>query len=81
MDWLAGERRPVVVLERVEAGKQSSYREYGRAPCVACLEWVWLGDQTYPAVASGQVDPICLPCATRLFPVAGAVAIGQIDDH
>jgi hypothetical protein len=70
----------VVVLDRIEPGQEPPYCAHGRATCVACPEWVWLGNKTVEAVLSGEVDPICLPCAIRLFP-KGATALGQIDDH
>jgi len=60
--------KPVVVLDRIEPGEpEPAYCVHGRCTCIACDEWCWLGDQTFPVVQSGQVLPLCQPCATRLI--------------
>lgn len=47
----------VVVLDRIEPGREPPYCVHGRATCVACPEW--LGDKTYQAVISGEAEPLC----------------------
>jgi hypothetical protein len=74
-------RRPVLVLERVDPRRLPDFEVHGRALCVACPEWVWLGDQSVVVVADGQADPICLECAIRLFPDANAEYAGRVEDQ
>lgn len=71
-----------VVLDRVEPGWTPPYCVHGRATCIGptCTRWVWLGSETYGAVASGQVAPICTQCANlHLSPGAGPEQ--RIVDH
>lgn len=59
-------RTKIVVLDRIEPGEpQPDYCTYGRASCVRCNEWCWLGDKTAEAVAVGGAAPLCLVCATQ----------------
>lgn len=58
----------VVVLDRIEPGKLPDYCIHGRATCVTCDNWVWLGDKTHDIVANGTAAPICRECANRLIP-------------
>lgn len=58
----------VVILDRIEPGWTPPYCTHGRTACIGCAEWVWLGDRTYQAVASGAALPLCLDCAHRLIP-------------
>ncbi len=70
-----------VVTDRIEPGvAQPEYCIHGRATCIRCDDWVWLGDQTYKLVASGEAAPICRQCAGRLIP-EGTPTIGHINDH
>lgn len=69
----------MVVLGRVEPGIVPDYCTHGRATCVACPEWVWLGSKTVAIVESGKAVPMCVQCATRLIPPCEPV--GRIHDH
>lgn len=57
----------VVILDRIEPGKEPDYCVHGRATCMACDEWVWLGSKTVTIVASGEAKPLCSQCAGRAF--------------
>lgn len=60
---------PVVILERIEPGQpEPDYCIHGRTVCVECDEWCWLGSETFKVVNSRQALPLCIQCATRLFP-------------
>ena len=71
----------VLVLERIEPGVTPDYCIHGKATCHWCNEWCWLGDQTHDLVASGEVAPICLQCATRVFPPDGLRPVEHVHDH
>lgn len=79
----------VVVLDPVLPGMPSpDYCVHGQCTCMAagCRNWCWLGDQTYRVVTSGQADPICKPCADRIWPTAlrdgmAPIPIGHVTDH
>jgi len=70
----------VVVLEPVEPGVTPSYCAHGKATCASCERWVWLGDKTYEVVASGQADPLCVPCAV-VYLKPTSRRLGNISDH
>lgn len=73
--------RPVVVLDPIEPGAgKPEYCIHGRVTCVGCGDWCWLGHQTYEAVSSGAVAPVCKPCAGQYIP-AGLERSGNIQDH
>lgn len=73
----------VVVLARIEPGVLPAYCTHGRATCVDCDEWVWLGDNTYDVVASGQALPLCEQCAERALGLGGgSIELhGHVRDH
>jgi hypothetical protein len=81
---MIGERRrlnrPVVALDVVEPGEVPDYCVHGKAVCIACGEWVWLGDRTLDLVASGQALPLCVPCAAKNIPYGGE-RVGHVEDH
>lgn len=52
-----------VVLDRVKDTPHPDYCSHGKATCVACGHWVWLGNRTHDMVAGGHHRPLCLPCA------------------
>lgn len=56
------------------------YCPHGKASCISCGDWCWLGHQTYQAVAHQGVKPICLPCAEAYIP-PGTERAGNIRDH
>lgn len=58
----------VVVLDRIEPGWTPPYCTHGRATCIGCTDWVWLGDRTFDAVSAGTALPLCRQCARRLIP-------------
>lgn len=71
----------VIVLDRVCDVPEPDYCIHGRATCVNCPEWVWLGHASYDIVSSGQAYALCQPCATRLIqPDSGALRT-HIRDH
>lgn len=70
----------VIVLDRIEPGVVPPYCTHGRATCVACDEWVWLGDKTGQAVTSKAALPLCLQCARRLLPPT-ARPVRNLGDH
>lgn len=69
--------RAVLVLERVVPGQEPSYTAFGKATCVFCPEWVWLGSESFGLVSAGHCDPICQQCSvgviTPVTPLLGAV--------
>jgi len=71
---------PAVILERIEPGVVPEYCTHGKAPCLWCQDWCWLGSETYKIVKSGDAAPMCLDCATRLLP-PGARPSGSVRDH
>lgn len=75
--------KPVVVLDVVDpSGALPDYCCHGRATCIACDEWVWLGHKTFEVVSSGEALPICMPCATKYIPQDGSQQpIGRVEDH
>jgi hypothetical protein len=80
VNWKPGDEAPVVVLDRIEPGVTPDYCVHGRATCIACPEWVWLGDETYELVKSGAALPLCQPCATK-YVTRGTPKIGKVKDH
>lgn len=72
----------VVILERVEPGVTPSHCVHGRATCVACSEWVWLGSATFGPVEAGEVRPMCTQCAERIIgPSVMMRASRRLRDH
>lgn len=69
----------VVALDRIEPGVTPDYCCHGRATCMWCDNWVWLGHATYEIVAAREVLPCCMECANELF--TGAEPLGRIEDH
>lgn len=53
----------VIVLERIEPGSDAGYPVAGRSTCMSCPEWVWLPSEAMDPVRSGDMIPICQPCA------------------
>jgi hypothetical protein len=72
--------KPVVVLDIIEPGITPDYCCHGRATCIACNEWVWLGHKTFEVVNSGEALPICMPCAIRNIP-PDTEPIARVEDH
>lgn len=72
--------RPVVVLEVVEPGKLPDHCIHGKATCIACPEWVWLGHETVKLVQSGEALPLCRPCAIKHIP-PDSPRLGRVADH
>lgn len=72
----------VVVLDRVAdlPQEQTGYCVHGRATCVRCGAWCWLGHATHDVVASRELAPLCRPCAREVVP-ADAVTVGNLGDH
>lgn len=72
----------VVVLDRVQdlPQEQTDYCVHGRATCVGCGHWCWLGDKTHEVVASRQVQPLCKPCARALLP-PDSIPVSNTADH
>jgi hypothetical protein len=74
------EGQTVVVLEVVIPGVTPDYCVHGKATCMGCDEWVWLGDKTFEVVRSGAAAPLCEPCALRLIP-PDAELVDRIHNH
>jgi hypothetical protein len=70
----------VVLLDRIEPGWTPPYCTHGRATCITCDEWCWLGDKTHEVVVSGRAAPMCMQCAARLVPT-DAERAGHVQDH
>lgn len=71
---------PLVLLDRIEPGEpKPDYCVHGRATCVACDDWCWLGDQTHDAVKSRRALPMCRQCAAKLLP--GELRFANLGDH
>jgi len=71
--------RPRVVLDLVQDGTPSYYT-HGRAACIGCRRWVWLGSETVGPVSSRSVDPLCVECA-NLYTPPTAKRLGRLNDH
>jgi hypothetical protein len=70
-----------VVLDRIEPGEpKPDYCIHGRATCIACDEWVWLGSETVEVVRSGRAAPLCKQCANRFVPPS-TQPTDRIRDH
>ncbi len=71
----------VVILDRVDdlPRAQVPYCLHGQASCVACAAWCWLGQNTHDKVVTGEVAPLCKPCANRLIPAGTEVADNLFD--
>lgn len=78
--WKPGERPPVIVLDRIEPGVTPDYCIHGRATCIGCDEWVWLGHETHQLVQSGAALPLCQPCAIKHVP-PDSEKVGRVEDH
>ena len=70
----------VVVLDRVVPGIEPDYCIHGRATCVTCKEWVWLGSNTVQAVTNREVLPMCMECARAHIPPT-VRATTNLTDH
>lgn len=56
----------VVVLDPIVPGAPGpAYCVHGRATCLACDNWCWLGDETARVVLSGDAAPLCGTCAQK----------------
>lgn len=70
----------IVVLDRIEPGEpKPDYCVHGRATCVTCTEWVWLGHTTEKLVSSRECAPMCKQCAAKY--ARPEHRIGHVDDH
>lgn len=69
----------VVVLDRVAdvAQADTPYCVHGRACCVACGAWCWLGDRTHDLVTAGGYAPLCTRCGRGY----GVTADDHAGDH
>jgi NifB/MoaA-like Fe-S oxidoreductase len=72
--------RKCVVLDRVRPDWTPPYCVHGRATCVRCGLWVYLGDKTHREVAGGNTSPLCMECAVEILPY-GSVPDGRLNDH
>lgn len=81
VELIEGEAMPnsFVVLDRVEPDLVPRYCIHGRATCVYCGEWVWLGHATHEVVATRRAAPICHQCA-KAYLQRGKV-VGNTRDH
>lgn len=70
----------VVVLDRVREGFTPPYCVHGKATCLHCARWVYLGSETVKPVSAGAVKPLCIECAILIFP-QGMRPVGRIVDH
>jgi hypothetical protein len=77
---LAKDEMDVIALDRIEPGVVPEYCTHGRATCVRCDEWVWLGHASHDVVVSGQAQPMCLQCVTRYVPRGWPIA-EHVHDH
>lgn len=77
MSWTG----PVVLLDRIEPGWTPPYCTHGRATCMGCDNWVWLGSETAKLVTAGDAAPLCLPCADRLIPPDSRTPDRHVADH
>lgn len=73
-------RPSFVLLDRIEPGETPPYCAHGRATCVGCDDWVWLGSETERVVTAGEALPLCLDCARRRLPAAARPA-RNLADH
>lgn len=74
-------REGYVVLDRVAdiAQRDTPYCIHGRATCVSCGQFCWLGSRSYDDVRSGRLAPLCLPCAQSRVPAGTPVTRGAAD--
>ena len=83
VDRPAGEKMPVIILDRVVKGVVPEYCTHGYAECVACRELCWLGDKTAEIVNAREALALCMECAKLHIPPE-AVALKhrmQVQDH
>lgn len=57
----------VVVLDRINDVPEPGYCTHGKSRCLHCDFWVWLGEQSFEVVSSGNARPLCLVCAKTLL--------------
>jgi hypothetical protein len=81
IDRPKGGGQNIVVLDRIEPDFTPDYCTHGRATCITCDEWVWLGHNTHEVVASKQAYPMCLQCAKKNVAQEGTKYMGRITDH
>lgn len=73
--------QPVVVLAQIEPGEPlPDHCVHGRATCIVCHAWCWLGSATYDVVFRGEALPICQECAGALMP-PDTQPVKHIRDH
>lgn len=70
----------VVILDRIEPDIVPEYCCHGRAPCIRCQEWCWLGHKTRDVVAEARAMPLCKQCAHEVIP-PGTKATEHVEDH
>lgn len=70
----------VIVLDRIEPGWTPPYCIHGRATCIGCDNWVYLGHATHDVVSEGRALPICRQCAEKQVP-RGVDPVTRIEDH
>lgn len=71
----------IVVLDLVDEVPEPSYCIHGKATCVRCDRWVWLGSGSIEVVTTHRAYPLCQPCAIEIVVPGVAVPMGNVADH
>jgi hypothetical protein len=58
----------VIVLDAIEPGFEPEYCIHGKATCMNCGDWLWLGHATHDLVMQELALPMCHACADKLIP-------------
>lgn len=73
--------KPVVVLDRCDENPDPDYCIHGRASCVFCGFFCWLGSESVGPVSRHDYWPICVSCAQQHIPPEYQSPIGNLNDH
>lgn len=63
----------VVVLDRIADVTKPDYCIRGKATCVYCDHWCWLGVESLRTIKRGSAVPMCLPCGQSYLTPASRV--------
>ncbi len=70
----------LVVLDRItDESTLPDYCVHGRATCVACGHWCWVGSKTHDVITGGDAKPVCMECAQEYYDPG--TRLGHVDDH
>lgn len=76
---VGGDLVDVVILEQV-GDELPDYCVHGKATCIACRAWCWLGKASSELLAETTYQPLCHPCAVKYIP-ADHLPVGNVEDY